>query len=100
VTLTHLVLTGPTVFLQNYLQCLENCYQLLTLEQVVLTPTHGPNILDLCFSNHPDSVISVVCIPGISDREAVLIKFRSQMCFSKLSSKAVHLYNRANWDEI
>ena len=45
------------------------------LEQLVLKPTRQHNILDLCFTSHPSTVISSQTSPGLSDHEAVIIKF-------------------------
>ena len=56
--------------------------------------------LDLCFTSHPDNIFFSVCIPGLSDHDAVLVAFRSQMLFFKQLPKKVYLYNKANWDEI
>ena len=74
--------------------------ELFHLEQIVLTPTHGPNILDLCFTSHPDNILSSVCMPGLSDHDAVLIRFCSQIHFPKQLSKKVYVYKKANWNEI
>ena len=45
------------------------------LEQLVLEPTRQYNILGLCFTSHPTSVISSQTSPGLSDHEAVIVKF-------------------------
>ena len=41
------------------------------IEQLVTTPTRGPNILDLLFVSHPDLVTSCQTVPGISDHDSV-----------------------------
>ena len=35
-----------------------------------------PKILDLCFTTHPDTVITCEPAPGLSDHDAVLISFQ------------------------
>ena len=70
------------------------------LEQLVLEPTRQYNTLDLCFTSHPKSVTSSQTSPGLSDHEAVVIKFCSQTCLPKQSPRKIHLYNKANWEEI
>ena len=42
------------------------------LEQIVLFPTRGPNI---CFTSHPSIVSECYSVPGLSDRDAVIVKF-------------------------
>ena len=69
------------------------------LEQLVLEPTRQYNTLDLCFTSHPKSVTSSQTSPGLSDHEAVVIKFCSQTCLPKQSPRKIHLYNKANWEE-
>jgi len=44
------------------------------LEQIVLNPTRGNNILDLCFTPHPDSISQCKTVPGFSDHDAVIVK--------------------------
>ena len=46
------------------------------LEQIVLKPTRGDNILDLCFTSHPDSINQCITVPGFSDHtyDAVIVK--------------------------
>ena len=70
------------------------------LEQLVLEPTRQYNILDLCFTSHPNTIISCQTSPGLSDHEAVVIKFTGRTCLPKKSSRKIYLYNKANWDEI
>ena len=70
------------------------------LEQLVLEPTRQHNILDLCFTSHPSTVISSQTSPGLSDHEAVIITFTGRTCLPKQSPRKIYLYNKANWDEI
>ena len=67
------------------------------LEQLVLEPTRQYNTLDLYFTSHPTSSQTP---PGLSDHEAVDIKFCSQTCLLKQSHRKIHLYTKANWEEI
>ena len=53
------------------------------LEQLVLEPTRQHNILDLCFTSHPSTVISSQTSPGLSDHEAVIITFTGRTCLPK-----------------
>ena len=42
------------------------------LEQLVLEPTRGKNVLDLIFCSHPHIISDINIIPGMSDHEAIL----------------------------
>ena len=44
------------------------------LEKIVLKPTRGDNILDLCFTSHPGIIHQCKMVPGFSDHHAVLVK--------------------------
>ena len=70
------------------------------LEQIVSIPTRGCSILDLCFMSHPDNVISCESLPGLSDHNAVLVKISSQLYYYKQPPRKIHLFKKANWDEI
>ena len=56
-----------------------------------------------CYSIIPNTgtIISSQTSPGLSDHEAcaVVIKFTGWTCLPKKSSRKIHLYNKANWDE-
>ena len=41
------------------------------LEQLIIQPTRGKNILDLVFSTQPNTISNLQIIPGISDHEAI-----------------------------
>jgi len=43
------------------------------LEQIVTQPTRGNNILDLCFTTHPDYIEQCTTVPGFSDYDAVIV---------------------------
>ena len=70
------------------------------LNQIVASPTRGSNVLDLCFVTHPDVVHPCQVIPGLSDHDAVLVKFSHRVHINKQQSRKVPLYKNANWDAI
>ena len=45
--------------------------------QIVTFPTRAQNILDLCFTTHPDTVQTCKPARGLSDYDAVLINFQT-----------------------
>ena len=45
--------------------------------QMVTFPIRAQNILDLCFTTHPDTVLTSEPTPGLSDHDAVLINFQT-----------------------
>ena len=69
------------------------------LEQMVSFPTRGPNMLDLCFMSHPSMVSQCYPIPGLSDHDAVMVKFVTSLVV-KQHSRKVFLYKLADWEEI
>ena len=70
------------------------------IEQLVTTPTRGPNILDLFFASHPDLFTSCQTAPGISDHDSVIVEFSTQINLVKRSPREIFLYHKANWDLI
>lgn len=71
------------------------------LEQYVLSPTRGTNILDLILCNDPSVVRCVSVLPGISDHNIVSAKFiLPQLVPASCDVKKVYMYNRANYNEI
>ena len=68
------------------------------LEQIILEPTRGDNILDLCFTSHPGSIHHYKTVPGLSDHDAVIIEILYNIPINKRLKKRVYCYNRANWD--
>jgi len=68
------------------------------LEQIVLKPTRGDNILDLCFTSHPDRINQCIIVPGLSDHDAVIVEVLYNLPFSRKPKKRVYCYNRADWD--
>ena len=49
------------------------------LEQIITQPTRGTNILDLCFTSHPDLSQGFTIVPGLSDHDAVIVSFVSML---------------------
>ena len=70
------------------------------LQQVVTFPTRGNNLLDLCFTSHPDLVQSCLPSPGLCDHDIVLVKFLFQLPPVQQCPRTFHLYKIANWDAI
>ena len=68
------------------------------LEQIILEPTRGDNILDLCFTSHPGSIHHYKTVPGLSDHDAVIIEILYNIPINKRLKKRVYCYNRVNWD--
>ena len=69
------------------------------LEQMVSFPTRGPNMLDLCFTSHSSMVSQCYPIPGLSDHDAVMVKFVTSLVVKQHSCR-VFLYKLADWEEI
>ena len=70
------------------------------LEQTVNLPTRDNNILDLCFTTHPDCTHQCITVSGFSDHEAVIVELANLQVGHKNVQKKIYLYNRANWDII
>ena len=70
------------------------------LFQMVTFPTRVQNILDLCFTTHPDTVLTCESAPGLSDHVAVLIKIQTPVCVVKQCPRRIYLYKLADWDKI
>ena len=57
-------------------------------------------MLDLCFVTHPDVVHLCQVIPGLSDHDAVLVKFSHCVHINKQQPRKVPLCKNATWDAI
>ena len=68
--------------------------------QMVTFPTRAQNILDLCFTTHPDTVLTCEPTPGLSDHDAVLINFQTLLHVIKQNPRKIYLYKKADWDKI
>ena len=70
------------------------------LENVVLEPTRGKNILDLFLTNHPVKVNRVEIMPPISDHNTVFIEVNLKAKIIKQKPRTIHLYNKGDWTAI
>ena len=74
------------------------------LDQVVSAPTriteNTRNILDIFLTNNTTVVNKCEVIPGISDREAVLIESSLRPMSVKVPARKVFIYRKANFDVI
>ncbi|XP_072051684.1 uncharacterized protein [Amphiura filiformis] len=70
------------------------------LHQQVKEPTRLDSILDLCFTNSPSFVESVVVIPGISDHEAVIVNASVKPKLVRPVKRKIFLYKKAKFDDI
>ena len=70
------------------------------LDQIVTFPTRANNILDLCFTTHPNNILSCEPIPGVSDHDAVIAAVQTALYVPKNHLRKIHLYKSANWDKI
>ena len=70
------------------------------LEQINTTPTRGSNILDLCFTSHPDYILQCCTVPGLSDHDAVVVDLVNFVHLCTKRTKQVYCYNKADWDSI
>ena len=70
------------------------------LSQIVNFPTRGANILDLCFTSHPNTISTCNSIPGFSDHDAILVNLSVSFCQQQKEPCKVLLYKKANWDII
>ena len=68
--------------------------------QTVTFPTRAQNILDLCFTTHPNTVLSCEPVPGLSDHDAVLINLQTLLYVIKQNPRKIHLYKQADWEKI
>jgi len=68
--------------------------------QIVDTPTHGSNLLDILFTNRPSLIDQCVPVAGISDHDAILTTFHTKELFHESTKRKVHLWDLSNFDEI
>ena len=67
------------------------------LENVVLEPTRGKNILDLFLTNHPSKVNWVEIMPQISDHSTVFVEVNLKAKLNMQKPHKIHLYNKGDW---
>ena len=70
------------------------------MSQLVTFPTRRNNTLDLCFTTHPDSVLSCEPVPGFSDHDAVILSIQTPTRMIKQHPRTIYLYKSADWDTI
>ena len=85
---------------QLYLEKLITLIQDTQMSQLVIFPTRGINILDLCLCTHPDSVLSCEPISGFSDHDAIILSIQTTRQVIKQHPRTVYLYRSADWDKI
>ena len=56
------------------------------------------NILDLCFTSHPNIISTCNSIPGFSDHDTILASLSVSFYQQKQEPRRVPLYKKANWD--
>lgn len=70
--------------------------RLFELTQLVLEPTRATNVLDLLFTNTPESARSTVVLPGISDHQAVLCDINLQYVrVANGNTRRIYSYQKA-----
>ena len=67
------------------------------LENVVLEPTRGKNILDLFLTNHPSKVNWVEIMPQISNHSTVFVEVNLKAKLNMQKPCKIHLYNKGDW---
>ena len=67
---------------------------------MVTFPTRAQNILDLCFTTHPNTVLTCEPTLGLSDHDAMLINFQTLLHVIKQNLRKIYLYKKADWDKI
>ena len=70
------------------------------LTQVQLTPTRGPNVLDLVFTTNPTLAKTSVSIPGISDHDVVVSDFDAKPQIHHQKARKCYRFGRANWEKL
>ena len=71
------------------------------LDQLVKEdPTRENNILDLIFTNRPNTMKSCNVVPGVSDHEMVVADFELKPRYNKPKRREIPQYRKANWESI
>lgn len=70
------------------------------LFQIIKEPTRALNILDLVFTNVPDTVVSLSNVDGFSDHNLIQLTLNIPKPVPGTTKKQIRDYNRANYDEI
>ncbi len=72
----------------------------LHLEQMVLEPTRGENILDVFLTNTPGLVNRCRVGPGISDHDMIITDTLLQAIPNKKPPREINCYKKADWEGI
>lgn len=70
------------------------------LFQMITQPTRGTNILDLVFTNAPETVSEIVCLDGFSDHKLLQLTLNIPLQFTGVSNKTIRDYNRGDYNKI
>ena len=70
------------------------------LNQVVVEPMRGPNILDLIVTNYPSSFRRTEVIPGLSDHGVVYAEVDLLPARGKQRPRQIPLYKKVKWDNV
>ena len=87
---------GHSTFYMECHEVLDDCL----LEQMVILPTWGQNILDLFLTTNHTFADNVSITPGLSDHGIVLTQVNVKPEVLKQVPRNIHLYKKADWDQL
>ena len=67
------------------------------LQQTILEPTRGENILDLIITNRPNQINRTQILPGIGDHNIPYTELSIKPARGKQTPRELPLYDRADW---
>ena len=70
------------------------------LHQMQFNNTREESNLDLVFINYPDLITSCITAPGMSDHDLVVIDSKLTITHNTKSRRKIHIYKKANWEQI
>ena len=65
-----------------------------------ITRMASQKTLDLMLTNRPSSVLEVQSLPGMSDHNIVLTKFKLLITRSKVPQRRIFKYDKADWEQV
>ena len=71
-----------------------------SLEQLVLSPTHGNHILHLILTSQPGLFTDVTIVPRMSEHEAVAFRFNAIIKRLTEVKRKILLFHKANLEEM
>ena len=71
-----------------------------SLEQLVLSPTHGNHILGLILTSQPGLFTDVTIVPGMSDHEEVTFRFIATVKRLTKVKRKILPFHKANLEEM